>query len=29
MNAGQIFASYQWDALLLEVGFLAMFFVPT
>ena len=26
--AGQIFLGYQWDALLLEVGFLAIFFAP-
>ncbi len=25
-NAGQLFMAYQWDALLLEVGFLAIFF---
>ncbi|MBI1827757.1 MAG: lipase maturation factor family protein [Planctomycetes bacterium] len=27
-NAGGIFMGYQWDALLLEVGFLAMLFAP-
>ena len=26
--AGQIFLSFQWDALLLETGFLAIFFAP-
>ncbi|MEO8606857.1 MAG: lipase maturation factor family protein [Chloroflexota bacterium] len=26
--AGQVFLGYQWDALLLEVGFLAIFFAP-
>jgi len=26
--AGQIFMGYQWDALLLETGFLAIFFAP-
>lgn len=27
-TAGQIFLGYQWDALLLETGFLAIFFAP-
>jgi hypothetical protein len=27
-NAGQEFLSFQWDALLMEVGFLALFVVP-
>jgi hypothetical protein len=27
-SAGQIFLGYQWDALLLEAGFLAIFFAP-
>lgn len=25
---GQTFASFQWDTMLLEVGFLTMFFIP-
>jgi hypothetical protein len=29
VSAGQIFMSYQWDLLLLETGFLAIFLVPT
>jgi hypothetical protein len=28
VNVGQIFLRYQWDALLLETGFLAIFFAP-
>jgi predicted DCC family thiol-disulfide oxidoreductase YuxK len=28
VTAGRIFLSYQWDALLLEAGFLALFFAP-
>ena len=28
VNAGQIFMEYQWDFLLLETGFLALFLVP-
>ena len=28
VNVGQIFLGYQWDALLLEAGFLAIFFAP-
>jgi hypothetical protein len=27
-NVGQVFLGYQWDALLLEAGFLAIFFAP-
>lgn len=27
-TAGQVFLGYQWDALLLETGFLAIFFAP-
>lgn len=29
VNGGQVFMSYQWDALLLETGFLTLFFSPT
>ncbi len=29
VNAGQIFMGYQWDYLLLETGFLAIFLVPS
>lgn len=28
VNIGQVFLSYQWDALLLEAGFLAIFLAP-
>lgn len=28
VNAGQVFTSFQWDILLLEAGFLAIFFAP-
>lgn len=28
VNVGQVFLGYQWDALLLEAGFLAIFFAP-
>jgi hypothetical protein len=28
VNVGQIFLGYQWDVLLLEAGFLAIFFAP-
>ncbi len=28
VNVGQDFLSFQWDALLLEIGFLAVFFAP-
>ena len=28
MNAGGLFMSYQWDSLLLEVGFLSIFWAP-
>ncbi|MEO6846631.1 MAG: lipase maturation factor family protein, partial [Chthoniobacterales bacterium] len=28
ISAGQIFMSFQWDVLLLEAGFLSLFFVP-